>query len=203
MSRTSFEHKHTVYKSKCAKKPDHHKKHCCDSHQKCCEKPFKDHHENCVEDVLRAILEAQKKAKKEDHCKTSCEHSIKDLRSGKRKVTKNTIPFILYCGCEPFKGTGVLTYSCCKNKKKKFKTVDSFIFKIKELKGKCAVLELLAFKCDLKYSAVTKPCDGHNVCSPSCQMDGKCVDDLIKTGICINVDLSSFQAVSCLPAVKL
>ncbi|RLL47129.1 spore coat protein [Oceanobacillus piezotolerans] len=167
--------------------------------------PDKNRFENCVEEVLEAILRAQNKVKQDDHCKTSCENSIDDLRGEKQKAIKNTIPIILYCGCDPFKGTGVVTYSSCKDKsKKKFKCIDSFIFKIKELKGKCAVLELLAFRSDLKYSAVSKyDCCGHRNSSPYCQIDKKCADDLIKTGICINVDLSCFCAVTCLPAVKL
>ena len=170
-------------------------------------KSFKDchksnkHYENCVEEVLEAILEAQKKVK-EDHdcCKTSCKESIDELLHEKKPPKKNTIPFILYCGCEPFKGTGVTTYSC-HSKKKRFKCVESFIFKIKDLEKGCAVLELLTFKTDHKHSDSDgkHECkDLHSVCS---QIDHKCVSDLVETGICITVDLSCFCAISCLPAV--
>ncbi|PAV30535.1 hypothetical protein CIL05_05390 [Virgibacillus profundi] len=190
------------HKSKCRKQNHKKDNDCCSRcsrHDKACGK----HHKNCVEDVLEAILKAQKKAKNDRHCKTSCEDSINDLLGKKKKVTKNTIPFILYCGCEPFKGTGVVTYSSCSKKDKRFRCIDSFIFKIKELDGNCAVLELLAFKSNLRYSADSKGDCSHNPCSPCCQIDGKCVDDLIRTGICIHVDLSCFSAVTCLPAVYL
>jgi hypothetical protein len=167
----------------------------------CCGKSDYKHDEKCVEDVLQAILEAQRKAKQDDCCETSCNDSINDLLGKKRKVTKNTIPFILYCGCEPFKGTGVLTYTCHSNKKKKLKCIDSFIFKVKDIKEGCAVLELLAFKCDLKYKPDSSNC--HSLDNPCCQIDGQCVEDLMRTGICITVDLSNFNSISCLPAVYL
>ncbi|WP_430788262.1 CotY/CotZ family spore coat protein [Virgibacillus flavescens] len=163
---------------------------CCNQHKR-----------HCVKDVLEAIVEAQKKAQNDSHCRSSCKQSIEDLLGERRIMTKNTIPFMLYCGCEPFKGTGVLTYSC--HNEKKFKCINTFIFKIKELKNNCAVLELLIFKSDLN-----RPNDGSNECGKhgrgACgQLDHKRVDDLIKTGICINVDLSCFCAVTCLPAVRL
>jgi hypothetical protein len=153
--------------------------------------------EHCVADVLKAIHKAQKKVKKEDGCKTSCETSIKELFDDCKKPKKNTIPFILYCGdCDPFKATGV-TKICHHSKEKKFACITSFIFKVKDIKGQCAVLELLAFKPD-KHSK-----DLGKNCTPCSQIDCRDVDDLVTTGICINVDLSCFCAVTCLPAVRL
>ncbi|WP_060673299.1 CotY/CotZ family spore coat protein [Rossellomorea vietnamensis] len=162
------------------------------------------HYEHCVEDVLEAILEAQKKAKKDHGCDTSCKKSIEDLLCEKKKHKKNTIPFILYCGCEPFKGTGVTTYHCHSKKKKAFKCIETYVFKIIDLDYKCATLELLTFKSDHKGD------DSHhhhdNKCalsSPCKQIDHKSVEDLMDTGICITVDLSCFCAITCLPAVHL
>ncbi|ARI78659.1 CotY/CotZ family spore coat protein [Halobacillus mangrovi] len=186
-------------------KKDHEKK-CC-GHKKKDDKKKDDkkfkHYKNCVEDVLEAILIAQKKAEKDNHCHTSCKQSIEDLLGEKKKVKKNTIPVILYCGCDPYKGTGVTTYTC-HSKKTKFKCVNTFIFKVKDIDKKCAVLELLVFKSDLKPK---KDRDGkchskhdHSACG---QIDHKDLDDLVGTGICINVDLSCFCAVTCLPAVHL
>lgn len=190
--------KYKDYESHCGRNPYHPKDdNCCNQHHTCSCK----HSENCVQDILEAILKAQRKAKEEDSCHTSCENSINDLLGKKRKVKKNTIPFILYCGCEPYKGTGVATYSCPSNKSKKFKCIQSFIFRIKKINGSCAVLELLAFKCDLKYTA--KPNGECGLVDPCCQIDNKYVKDLQKTGVCINVDLSCICSVTCLPAIYL
>jgi hypothetical protein len=162
----------------------------------------KDHNEghkkdNCVDEVLEAILKAQNKVKKRNECKNSCKESINDLLNEDKKPKKNTIPFILYCGCEPFKGTGVTTFFHGQSKKKKFACVSSFIFRIKELDNNCAVLELLAFKPDKSSSGKG---DEHSPCD---QIHCENVDDLVKTGICINVDLSCFCGITCLPAVRL
>ncbi|MEC3885576.1 spore coat protein [Halobacillus litoralis] len=173
----------------------HHKDGCCgkkDKHDKM------KHYKNCVEDVLEAILYAQNKVNK-DECHTSCQQSIHELL-GKKRVKKNTIPFLLYCGCEPFKGTGVTTYAC-HSKKEKIKCIHTHVFKIKELNKGCAVLELLDFKTDLK-DRHPKHCPSKH--GSAChQLDHKSLDDLVGTGICITVDLSCFCAITCLPAVHL
>ncbi|WP_082235286.1 CotY/CotZ family spore coat protein [Halobacillus massiliensis] len=176
-----------------------------DDYKECCkEKKHEKHHpvkhyKNCVEEVLEAILQAQRKAQKGHGCDTSCQQSIHDLFKEEKTFKKNTIPFILYCGCDPFKGTGVTTYSY-KPKKHRFKCIESHIFRLKDLKNECAVLELLYFKSDLNDSN-EKHC--HDKSSACDQIDNKCVSDLIATGICINVDLSCFCGITCLPAVKL
>ena len=151
----------------------------------------------CVEEILEAILKAQRKVEK-DHDKkcSSCDESFERRLEEKepKKFNKNTIPIILYCGCEPFKGEGVTTLQSG-FKDKKFVCITSFIFKIRDLKGNCAELELLTFKprrdrCD-KFKS---PCE---------QINHHYVDDLMKTGICITVDLSCFCGVTTLPAVRL
>ncbi|KOP83682.1 CotY/CotZ family spore coat protein [Cytobacillus solani] len=157
-------------------------------------KPCKNHHkdnETCVEEILHAILLAQRKAGDDDHCK----HSYEVYEEG-RKRKKNTIPFILYCGnCKPFKATGVTSFSSY-SKQKKFACISSFIFKIKDLDEKCVTLELLIIKSDQK-------CENNEPKTPCNQIDGKKVDDLVKTGIFINIDLSCLCAITCLPAVYL
>ncbi|WP_201713881.1 CotY/CotZ family spore coat protein [Rossellomorea arthrocnemi] len=173
---------------------EHHK--CRTSHSK--------HYDHCVKDVLEAILEAQEKVKKDHDCDTSCKKSIEDLLCDKKKHKKNTIPFLLYCGCHPFKGTGVTTYHCPTDKNKTFKCIETFVFKIKEIDHKCATLELLTFKSDHhKADAHLKHESKCALSSPCKQIDHKSVEDLMKTGICITVDLSCFCAITCLPAVHL
>ncbi|WP_226584254.1 CotY/CotZ family spore coat protein [Halobacillus litoralis] len=156
------------------------------------------HYKNCVKDVLEAILYAQNKAE-DGCCKSSCKQSIDDLL-GEKKVCKNTIPFLLYCGCDPFKGTGVTTYSC-HPKKEKLKCIHTHVFKIKELEKDCAVLELLFFKSDLKDAGKRK--HGYSKNDACSQVDDKDLDDLVGTGICMTVDLSCFCGITCLPAVRL
>jgi spore coat protein Z len=168
----------------------HDQKDCCQQHK---------HFKTCVDNVLENIVKAQEKAKRSTSCTNSCQKSIEGLLGKKKKITKNTIPFILFCGCKPFKGTGVLTYSC-QSKNKKLKCIHSFIFKIKELKKGCAVLELLIFKSDLRNLRNNR---AHHQSTPCCQLDHKNLNDLMRTGICINVDLSNFSAITCLPAVYL
>ncbi|MEH7118002.1 CotY/CotZ family spore coat protein [Neobacillus vireti] len=153
--------------------------------------------ENCVEEVLEAILKAQNKVKKKQECKNSCKESINELLGEPKKPKKNTIPFILYCGCEPFKATGVTTFHG-PPKHKKFACVTSFIFKIKDLDKNCAVLELLAFKPEKSKDEEDK-----KVCSPCDQIHCEQVEDLVGTGICINVDLNCFCGITCLPAIYL
>lgn len=152
----------------------------------------------CVEEVLEAILKAQRKVEKEqkEHkmkC-SACEESFDDILEEPKEFRKNTIPIILYCGCEPFKAEGVTTYPVS-SKDKNFVCITSFIFKVRDIKKHCAELELLTFKpkkdrCDRFKS----PCD---------QINHQNVKDLVKTGICITVDLSCFCAVTNLPAVRL
>ncbi|PFG06617.1 CotY/CotZ family spore coat protein [Bacillus sp. es.034] len=162
------------------------------------------HYDHCVEDVLEAILEAQKKAKKDHGCETSCKKSIEDLLCEKKKHKKNTIPFILYCGCEPFKGTGVTTYHCHSKKKKNFKCIETYVFKLIDLDHRCATLELLTFKSDHHKGDSQHHHESKcSLSSPCKQIDHKSVDDLMGTGICITVDLSCFCAITCLPAVHL
>src|SRR5690606_14917880 len=93
-----------------------------------CQNNHHKHDDNCVTDILYAILEAQRKAQHHDSCASSCNESINDLLGKKRKSKNNTIPFLLYCDCKPFKGTGVTTYSC-HSKTKKLSCVESFVFR--------------------------------------------------------------------------
>ena len=166
-----------------------------------CRESRSKHYDDCVGEVLEAILEAQKKVKKDQGCDTSCKKSIEDLLCEKKK--KNTIPFILYCGCDPFKGSGVTTYHCHSKKKKTFKCIETFVFKIIDLDHKCATLELLTFKSE-HHKGDSHPHDSKCALSSPCkQIDHKSVDDLMETGICITVDLSCFCAITCLPAVHL
>jgi hypothetical protein len=161
------------------------------------------HHVDCVEDVLKAIHFAQKKAKEQHECDTSCKMAISELLGEEKRSKKNTIPFILYCGCKPFKGTGVTTYYSHSDKEK-FACIHSFIFKVKKINNGCAVLELLKFKSKKFHSADdVKNSNDKKECSSCSQIHNKDVKDLVGTGICITVDLSCFCAITCLPPICL
>ncbi|WP_256218416.1 CotY/CotZ family spore coat protein [Bacillus sp. MUM 116] len=41
------------------------------------------------------------------------------------------------------------------------------------------------------------------ICSPCSQLNYENIDDLMSTGVCINVDVSGFNAIQCLPSVCL
>jgi hypothetical protein len=151
---------------------------------------------NCVRRTLKRILEAQKKAEK-DHC-NPC-HNCTNLQSDHSKCKRNTIPFILYCDCAPFEATGVTTCFDECTQKEKFICFSTYIFKIIDLDEDCAVLELLKFK---NHDLCTSSCGAEHFCSPCCQLSCENVEDLIPTCICIDIDLTCFCAIACLPAVS-
>lgn len=152
----------------------------------------------CVRKTLEKILNAQRNVskKKNDCCGTSCHLPLGELSKPNKN---NTIPFILYCNCEPFKVEGVTTCFDNCSEKEKFVCFLTFIFKVIELKDDCVVLELLKFKNHNKCA----PSNSNHQCSPCCQLDCEDVDDLIPTCVCISVELSSFTGIQCLPAICL
>lgn len=157
----------------------------------------------CVEEVLEKIVHAQKKASKCScpDCDYSCKTSIKELLHPNKSHSlpaKNTVPFILYTSKGmPFKADGVFKFRCSCCNEIKFHCVSTFIFKVLKVKDGCARLELLAFH---NHNDEQSHCDSH-FCSPCEQINHQNVEDLCPTGICINVDLSCFCAIQCLPAI--
>ncbi|WP_338473104.1 CotY/CotZ family spore coat protein [Niallia sp. XMNu-256] len=213
----NYHQKGQYYETK--KFPIDNKQHDCTEKEKEKEKEREREHEKeknhekdeqvCVEEVLEAILKAQRKVEKDYQKKcSSCKESIEELLEEPKKPRKNTIPFILYCGCEPFKASGVTTHGKGP-KDKKLACVSSYIFKIKDLKGACAELELLTFNSKNKCNDTNENNqDGkkglHQHDFSLCdQIDHEKVEDLQETGVCINVDLSCFCSITCLPAVRL
>ncbi|WP_165976319.1 CotY/CotZ family spore coat protein [Bacillus salipaludis] len=151
----------------------------------------------CIKKTLEKILEAQRKAKKKkgESCQTSCLAPLGELGN---HYSNNTIPFILYCDCDPFKVEGVTTCRDKNSKSETFVCFITFVFRIIDIKDDCAVLELLKFKNHQKCNSKGKP-----ICSPCSQLNCENIDDLMATGVCVNVDLSGFHAIQCLPAVCL
>lgn len=148
--------------------------------------------DNCVCTVLRNIADAQDQVSPAaEVCTTSCDRSIQELLQGVAPVaTANTIPVILYCGCDPFLGTGVRTKTTGGNTQ--LECIQTFIFRVNSVDDNCcATLELLEAK------------GGPNPSNPCAQFNGAKPGDITGTGICITVDLSCFCAVSCLEPITL
>ncbi|TLS37784.1 CotY/CotZ family spore coat protein [Pseudalkalibacillus caeni] len=141
----------------------------------------------CVSDILRRIADVQSEVT--EGCRVSCEQSIEDLVSPVAGNNLNTIPLILYCGCEPFEGFGV------RRDNSGFECLSSFFFRVKSVdEHDCAVLELL------EVDGMGNGNGGHGPKNPCDQFDES--TEFTRTGICITADLTCFCAVSCLPAVN-
>lgn len=147
---------------------------------------------HCVKRTLERILEAQRniKNKKDDSCRTSCLRPL-------GMHPKNTIPFMLFCNCQPLKVEGVTTCFDEHSQKEKFVCFLTFVFKLIDIKGDCVVLELLKFK--NHHTCV--PNSHNHTCSPCCQFNCEDVDDLIATGVCVTFEISSFNGIHCLAPV--
>jgi hypothetical protein len=156
-------------------------------------KNYIDKNDACLRNILENIVETQDKAKKKMKGKY-----WKSIPSLDKSYYNNTVPVILYIKDKPFKADGISTGYGKKFKNEKFFCFSTFIFRVKEIKGDCAILELLKFS-DHDHS---KECKNHE-CSPSCQLHNSEVEDLIATSICVTVDISCLCAIQCLPPVKL
>ncbi|WHY88542.1 CotY/CotZ family spore coat protein [Neobacillus novalis] len=147
----------------------------------------------CLKTTLELILNTQRKMSKQ---KCDFNNSLSCLEP-LGKTFKNTIPFILYGDLEPFKVEGVTTCFDNESNKEKFVCFTTFLFRVINLEGDCAVLELLKFK---NHDKCVPNCNDHK-CSPCCQLHCENVDDLISTCVFMNVEISSFSGIQCLPAV--
>ncbi|MDC3413661.1 CotY/CotZ family spore coat protein [Aquibacillus sp. 3ASR75-11] len=144
---------------------------------------------NCVCDILRQIADAQSDVVTNE-CTTSCEQSINDLLGGTLPAANDldTVPVILYCDCEPFKGFGAPT-GTTGDLGSFGNVVGSFFFRVKSVDDNCCtVLELLRDPND----------NNDNPDSPADQS----TDNLEATGICITVNVNCFCHITCLPAIS-
>ena len=174
--------------------------------------------DNCVADVVKSIVRAQRKAIKaeEDTCLTGCDRSIEDLLSpvekNRERRRHNTIPFMLFTKNEgkPFTGVGVRREHDGRSNRGFFECTESPIFRAKSFiadDGNCVKLELLIPIRDRR--------DGHGP-NQNVEADRHCHhkrdDDFCDflprhtrnfraTGICITVDLDCFCGISCLDPI--
>ncbi|HLR67404.1 CotY/CotZ family spore coat protein [Virgibacillus alimentarius] len=188
---------------------EHGHSHCCNSQCQCSKQ------ESCVCDTVKKIIREQDRVTEENEncCSTGCEQSIKDLLSPNRNRNNfTTVPFMLYCkgNCDVFKAKGV-------TKDWNFICVESSIFKAKRFvkggSGCCVELELLEFQ-QRAHHGHHDHHDHHDHHEHHDYHNHPHYDDcfsvvppnnsgkLIETGICITVDLHSFNGIACLPATK-
>ncbi|NEU32314.1 hypothetical protein GN156_16310 [bacterium LRH843] len=166
---------------------DHHK-HMKDDHK----------HKNYVSDIIHCIAKLQQ-SKKDPHCMGMVINN-----SGS---SKNTVPFMLYTNNGvPFEATGVYIADP-DGKQPKFKTVSTFLFRVNKIDNERAVLELLAFKNDWPRPTAVPTSVPTSVrtsaLGPGFQIENENVNDLVRTGVYVNVDLTNFTAVTTLPVVSL
>lgn len=160
---------------------------------------------HCVKDTVHQIVRAQREAAEKDTvtCLTSCERSINDLLSPKKDSRRRhtTIPFMLICknSCNYFIGRGVVKRWV--NGARVFECLESPVFKARGFaKGSnsCVKLELLMPISN--DTAVEPEPDG---CSP-CKFfptNDAAVNGFRETGVCITVDLNSFNGIACLDPI--
>jgi hypothetical protein len=128
----------------------------------------------CIENVLKSILNA----------------------------TQNTIPFILYCdNGQPFKATCHTTATNQTNNT--YTSLASFIFIVKEIKNRCAVLELITTKSKMSTSTELKISSSSENLALIDQLNYDEIGGLVKTGLCTTVELDCFCGVTCLPGICL
>lgn len=187
-----------------------------------CERDFEhgefDHRdEECVRDVVRRIIRAQRRAveEEEDTCFTSCDRSIDELISpfeeNRERLRHNTIPFILFCrgNCKPFIGSGVRRRRHRESDRHFFECVESPIFRAKKFvnDGNCVLLELLKPVEDRRHPRHEEHRGEHEhherherktVCDFFPDHD---IRNFRATGICITVDLNCFCGISCLEPI--
>ncbi|WP_050614348.1 CotY/CotZ family spore coat protein [Bacillus testis] len=160
---------------------------------------------DCVCSTLLSVAEAQEKV--EDECRTGCQQAIDEL-NGRVKIRGfDTIPVLITCNCQPFSGVGALRSGYGE---KMFNVIRSFLFRVNEVDENtcCATLELL------------KPVVGyHDDYEREDSADHEYEDQyyptafdeflaalndskkIVRTGICITLDLKAATSVTCLPPI--
>ncbi|PKR77452.1 spore coat protein [Halalkalibacillus sediminis] len=153
----------------------------------------------CVCKQVKKIAEAQDAVAGTGDCDVSCKQSIRDLVSPTTTSGNDTIPFILYCKCKPFIGSGVIQGTTSNNggTRPAFTCIQTPIYRVKKVdKDCCATLELLL---PVSMGGGTPGPREDTVCS---YFPGEAIAAFQRTGICIKVDLCDFTAISCLDPVR-
>jgi len=150
---------------------------------------------DCVCEIVRKIAKVQAEATGSDDCEVGCKESLRNLLSPAAALDNDTIPFILYCDCEPFIGQSVVQATVGGNRV--FQCLQSPVFRVSKVKDDCcAVLEILL---PVTEGGSTPGSGGDDVCD---FFPGNSIRNLRRTNVCITVDLCKFTGIACLEPVN-
>ncbi|MFS0782844.1 CotY/CotZ family spore coat protein [Bacillus sp. 1P06AnD] len=162
---------------------------------------------DCVCSTLVSVAEAQERV--EDDCRSGCQQAIDELKGRVKIRGFDTIPVLITCNCQPFAGVGALR---CGTDDKMFNVIRSFLFRVSEVDEDtcCATLELLKpivayHDYESDESEDESRGDHHDQQYPTAfdeflaaLNDAK---KIVRTGICITLDLKAATSVTCLPPI--
>lgn len=165
-----------------------------------------DNHDNfsgdsdCIVSTLLSVAEAQEKV--EDDCRSGCQQAIDELKGRSKARNFDTIPVLLTCNCSPFSAAGALR---SKNGEDLFKVISSFLFRVNDVDEEtgCAALELLlpVTNHEGKEEEFKKNRGRHESAFGQFLEDLDNAKKIVRTGICVTVDLDNITSVSCLPPI--
>lgn len=176
--------------------------------------------DNCVCSTLLAVAEAQDRV--EDDCISGCRQAIDELHGRTKIKGFDTIPVLLTIKGRPFFAVGAVRKRNFQSDRL-FDVEKSFLFRVSEVDGDtcCATLELLETRGSHGYKNHSSDDSDDSSSSSSrktafnSQANRSKTDDfeaflddledarkIIRTGVCVTVDLKQFSSVSCLPPVN-
>ncbi|RDU35595.1 hypothetical protein DRW41_17845 [Neobacillus piezotolerans] len=156
---------------------------------------------NCVCDTLLAIVEAQDKINPiTDECEFGCSRAIQELVGGVNTSGADTIPVILICKstCSPFQAVGVRRDTHSHHTP--FEVVCGCVFRVVDVDPEtcCATLEILGIKKEGGNTDFTLCEDAKHNSGFGCVENLNNAKALVRSGVCITVDLNCFCGVSCI-----
>ncbi|WP_042349468.1 CotY/CotZ family spore coat protein [Bacillus massiliigorillae] len=165
---------------------------------------------DCVCSTLISVAEAQERI--EEDCRTGCMQSIDELKGRLKMRNFDTIPVLLSCNCNPFSAAGAVRSHCGE---KMFNVVRSFLFRVNFVDEDtcCATLELLKpvkfhRHHDESHEMSHNDSSSHHDNSDCCETAYdeflealNCAKKIVRTGICVTVDLKAMTAATCLPPI--
>ena len=159
---------------------------------------------NCIVSTLMSVVEAQEIV--EEDCRSGCQQAIDELRGRLRARSFDTIPVLLTnIGGAPFSGVGALRSKC---KDTLFNITRSFLFRVNDVDEEtgCAALELLkpvsvAYDSEEEGAAARTTRVQHDTAFDQFLEELCNAKKIVRTGICITVDLEDIASVNCLPPI--
>ncbi|MGM9923941.1 MAG: CotY/CotZ family spore coat protein [Bacillus sp. (in: firmicutes)] len=166
---------------------------------------------DCVCSTLLSVAEAQERV--EEDCRTGCMQSIDELKGRLRIRSFDTIPVLISTECNPFSAAGALRSN---SGERIFNVVRSFLFRVNYVDEDtcCATLELLRpvtlhhyHDEDSRDETEDDSRDHHHhhdQCDTPYDEFLQALNNakkIVRTGICVTVDLKTIASVTCLPPI--